>query len=193
MSITHISLLRHGETEGGLRYRGSTDDALSLRGWEQMWAAVGDGEWERIVASPLIRCAAFAQALAERRGIPFEIDERLREMHFGAWEGRTAIEIMAENADALARFWQNPAVYPPPEGEPLADFQARVLAAWRETVRAGQRVLLVSHGGPIRVVLCEIKPHPVERLLELEVAHAALFAVRIRGNHAELALARPTR
>lgn len=189
MQTTLISLLRHGETEGGARYRGSTDDALSPRGWEQMWAAVGEEGWERIVASPLARCAAFAQALAERRGIPFEIDERLREMHFGAWEGRTAIEIMAEDADALARFWQNPAVYPPPDGEPLADFQARVLAAWREIVRASaeQRVLLVSHGGPIRVVLCEIKQHPVERLLELEVAHATLFAVRISGNDAELA------
>lgn len=184
MQSTHISLLRHGETEGGSRYRGSTDDALSPLGWEQMWAAVGELEWDRIVASPLIRCAAFAQALAERRSIPFEIDARLGEMHFGAWEGRTAIEIMAEDTDALTRFWQNPAAYPPPDGEPLMDFQARVLAAWRDAARAnaGRRVLLVSHGGPIRVVMCEIKQHPVERLLELEVAHAALFAVRINGD-----------
>jgi len=184
-----IHLLRHGETEGGPRYRGSSDDALSPRGWEQMWAAVGEAGWDRIVASPLARCAAFAQALAERRGIPLEIDERLREMHFGAWEGRTAVEIMAQDADALTRFWQNPAAYPPPEGEYLADFQARVLESWREIVRAsaGQRVLLVSHGGPIRVVLCDIRQHPVERLLELDVAHAALLAVRVDGDDAELA------
>lgn len=184
-----IHLLRHGETEGGPRYRGSTDEALSPHGWEQMWAAVGEGCWNRIVASPLARCAAFAQALAERRGIPLEIDARLREMHFGAWEGRTAVDIMAEDADALTRFWQNPAANPPPDGEPLADFQARVIDAWREIVRAsaGQRVLLVSHGGPIRVVLCDIKRHPIERLLELEVAHAALLALRVDGDDAEMA------
>ena len=189
MSSTVIHLLRHGETEGGPRYRGSTDDALTPRGWAQMWAAVGDIGWDRIVASPLVRCAAFAQALAERRGIPLEIDARLREMHFGAWEGRTAVEIIAQDADALTRFWQDPAAYPPPDAEPLLAFQARVLQAWREIVRAGaaQRVLLVSHGGPIRVVLCDIKQHPVERLLELDVAHAALLAVRVHGDGAELA------
>lgn len=188
MNSTVIHLLRHGETEGGARYRGSSDDALSQRGWEQMWAAVGEVGWDRIIASPLARCAAFAQALAARRGIPLEIDERLREMHFGAWEGRTAAELMAEDADALARFWQNPGAYPPPDAEPLRDFQARVLHAWREIIRdhAGQRVLLVSHGGPMRVVLCDIRQHPVERLLELEVAHAALLAVRVNGDGADL-------
>ncbi len=188
MNATLIHLLRHGETEGGPRYRGSSDDALNPSGWEQMQAAVEGGSWDRIVASPLIRCAAFAQALAERRGIPLAIDARLREMHFGAWEGRTAVEIMEEDGDALTRFWQNPAAYPPPGGEPLIEFQARVLAAWRDIVRdnSGQRVLLVSHGGPIRVILCEIRRHPVERLLEFEVAHAALLAVRIDGDDAEL-------
>jgi alpha-ribazole phosphatase len=188
MNSTVIHLLRHGETEGGPRYRGSTDDALSPRGWAQMWAAAGEVSWDRVVSSPLVRCAAFAQALAERRGIPLEIDERLREMHFGAWEGRTATEIMAQDADALARFWQDPAANPPPDGERLLKFQTRVLAAWREVIRdnVGQRVLLVSHGGPIRVVLCEVRRHPVERLLELEVAYAALLAMRVRGDGAEL-------
>ena len=182
-----IHLLRHGETEGGPRYRGSTDDVLTPLGWEQMWAAVSEHCWDRVVTSPLVRCAAFAQALAERRGIPLEIDGRLREMHFGAWEGRSAAEIMAEDTDALTRFWQNPATNPPPGGEPLAEFQARVIKAWREIVRAnsGQRVLLVSHGGPIRVVLCEIKQHPVERLMEIEVGHGALQCVRVCGELCE--------
>lgn len=188
MNPTVIHLLRHGEVEGGPCYRGSSDDPLSPCGWEQMWAAVGELDWDCIVASPLVRCAAFARSLAERRGIPLEIDARLREMHFGAWEGRTAAAIMAEDADALTRFWQDPAAYPPPDGEPLAAFRARVLQAWREITHAsaGQRVLLVSHGGPIRVVLCEIKQHPVERLLEIEVAHAALLALRVHDDGAEL-------
>jgi alpha-ribazole phosphatase len=147
-----------------------------------MWAAVGEISWDRIVSSPLARCAAFAQELAERQGIPLDIDGRLQEMHFGAWEDRTAAEIMAQDADALARFWQDPFAHPPPDGETLADFRARVLAAWREIVgnSAGQRVLLVSHGGTMRVALCEIMQHPFERLLELEVAHAALIAVQVQ-------------
>lgn len=191
MKPTVIHLLRHGETEGAPGYRGSSDDALTARGWEQMWTAVGAvdaGGWDRIVTSPLVRCAAFARKLAGHRGIPLAIDERLREMHFGAWEGRSAAEIMAQDADAMTRFWQNPVAYPPPDAEPLAELQARVLAAWREIIRAstGQRVLLVSHGGPMRILLCEIRQLPIERLLELEVAHAALLAVRVNGDDAEL-------
>ncbi|MFZ0006897.1 MAG: histidine phosphatase family protein, partial [Steroidobacteraceae bacterium] len=64
-----VHVLRHGETEGGARYWGRTDVALSARGWEQMRAAVAGHSWERIVSSPLQRCAAFAEALAGERHI----------------------------------------------------------------------------------------------------------------------------
>ena len=67
MNETHVDLLRHGEVEGGERYRGSTDDALSARGWEQMRAAVGDAcAWTGIVSSPLKRCAEFGPIAAYR-------------------------------------------------------------------------------------------------------------------------------
>lgn len=127
-----IALLRHGETEGGARFRGSTDDPLSLAGWEQMRIAVGKEPWQRIVASPLKRCAEFADGLAARLGIPLEIDDRLREMHFGGWEGKTAAELMESDGEALTRFWRDPASYTPPGAEPLRDFQVRVLAAWSD-------------------------------------------------------------
>ncbi|MGH8626386.1 MAG: hypothetical protein ACREYC_14335 [Gammaproteobacteria bacterium] len=41
---TFIDLRRHGEAEGGARYRGSTDDPLTAEGWAQMWAAVRE-DW----------------------------------------------------------------------------------------------------------------------------------------------------
>jgi hypothetical protein len=66
--ITYIDLLRHGEVEGGVRFRGSTDHPLTAEGWAQMWAAVGtDIHWDRIVTSPLTRCADFARALSRYR------------------------------------------------------------------------------------------------------------------------------
>jgi len=183
-----LHLLRHGETEGGPRYRGSSDDALTPLGWQQMETAVGDTTWDRIITSPLIRCADFARALAERRSIPLTIDPRLREMHFGAWEGKSAAELMESDADALARFWRDPAANPPPGGEPLADFQARMLGAWREIIQnhPGQRLLLVSHGGPIRAILCEVQGHPLTRMLEIEVGHGALRCVRVGDGFPEL-------
>ena len=46
---TVIELLRHGEPVGGSRYRGQLDDALSERGWKQMWQAVGGRPlWQQV-------------------------------------------------------------------------------------------------------------------------------------------------
>ena len=94
---TEIELLRHGEPLGGRRYRGKLDDALSEKGWQQMWDAVGRrGDWEQIVTSPLQRCRAFALALGERHGLPVAVDARFAEVGFGSWEGRTRQELEAQ-------------------------------------------------------------------------------------------------
>jgi alpha-ribazole phosphatase len=130
--VTSIDLLRHGEAEGGARYRGSTDDPLTAEGWAQMWAAVrDDAGWDRVITSPLRRCADFARELARCRSIPLEANEDLREMHFGTWEGRTAAELMKAQPKALRRFWRNPLSHPPAGAEPLTELKARTLAAWR--------------------------------------------------------------
>ncbi|MGH8566487.1 MAG: histidine phosphatase family protein, partial [Gammaproteobacteria bacterium] len=82
---TVVGLLRHGEAEGGPRYRGSTDDPLTANGWMQMWMAVGtEFHWDRIVTSPLARCLDFARELSRRRSLPLEVNDDLRELHFGA-------------------------------------------------------------------------------------------------------------
>lgn len=184
-SITHIDLLRHGETWGGSRFRGRLDDPLTATGWEQMWAAVGPadrkGAWDAIIASPLARCADFAQALSERQGIPLRLDRRLVEMDFGAWEGRTAADLMATDAEALGRFWADPLANTPPGGEPLLAFASRVLAAWGDLLdqEPGERLLVIGHGGVIRVILCQVLGHPLGQLLELEVGHASLKRLRV--------------
>ncbi|WP_205617267.1 histidine phosphatase family protein [Pelomicrobium methylotrophicum] len=179
-----FDLLRHGETEGGQRYRGVTDDPLTDAGWEQMWRAVrGKGLWDRIVTSPLERCAAFAEALAARHAIVLEVDERWREIDFGAWEGHTVEELMAQDPQALERFWRDPLAHPPPGGERLAAFRDRVLAAWRELASRcwGQRVLIVTHAGPIRVVLAHLSGWPANGLLSIEVPLASLMRLRPQG------------
>lgn len=124
--VTVVELLRHGEPEGGQKFRGAVDDPLSPRGWEQMRAAVGDYRgWQAIVSSPLIRCAAFAHELAERLNCPLEIVQGFSELSFGIWEGRAVAEVNATDPLTLARFWRDPVAYPVPNGEPVADFNGR--------------------------------------------------------------------
>jgi alpha-ribazole phosphatase len=180
----YLELLRHGETEQGGGLRGSLDDALTATGWAQLRAAVQQaGPWDRLISSPLQRCARFAEELAEQRGLPLSLDPALQELHFGAWEGRSAAELMVRDADALGRFWTDPSAFTPPGGEPLVEFEARVLDAVQrlELNHAGERLLLVTHGGVMRLLLAGARGLPPADLLQVNVSHAQ--RVRLQLDH----------
>ncbi|BAV76639.1 alpha-ribazole-5''''-phosphate phosphatase [Pseudomonas chlororaphis subsp. aurantiaca] len=179
-----LDLLRHGETELGGGLRGSLDDALTDAGWQQMRAAVaGQGPWDRLVSSPLQRCARFAEELGARLALPVTLEPDLQELHFGAWEGQSAAALMATDAEALGQFWADPYAFTPPQGEPVLAFSARVLGAVERLQQrhAGERVLLVSHGGVMRLLLAQARGLPREQLLNVEVAHGALFALTVEA------------
>ncbi|WP_339433692.1 alpha-ribazole phosphatase family protein [Pseudomonas sp. EA_65y_Pfl2_P78] len=177
-----LDLLRHGETELGGGLRGSLDDALTEKGWAQMRAAVvAGGPWDRLVSSPLQRCARFAAELGEQLNLPVQLDKDLQELHFGSWEGQSAAALMETDAEALGLFWADPYGFTPPQGEPVSDFSARVLAAVArlQAAYAGERVLLISHGGVMRLLLAQARGLPREQLLNVEVGHGALFSLTV--------------
>jgi len=181
----HLDLLRHGETELGGGLRGSLDDALTAKGWEQMRAAVvAQGPWDRVVSSPLQRCARFAEELGARLAVPVSLEKDLQELHFGAWEGQSAAALMETDAEALGLFWADPYSFTPPEGEPVSDFSERVLGAVARLhhAYAGERVLLVSHGGVMRLLLARARGLPREQLLNVEVGHGALFSLHVAAD-----------
>ncbi|MDX1655209.1 MAG: alpha-ribazole phosphatase family protein [Candidatus Competibacteraceae bacterium] len=181
---TTIDLLRHGEPVGGRKFRGLVDDPLSEAGWRHMRQAVGDHHpWNRLITSPLSRCAAFSRELARRHGIPLEIEPRFRELSFGDWDGHLVADIDANDPQALGRFWCDPLNHAPPGGESLAAFDTRVTVAWEELVeqQAGGHLLVVCHGGIIRVVLGHILEMPLARLWRLAVPYASLSRVRYYG------------
>lgn len=181
--------MRHGEPLGGTRFRGWLDDPLNETGWTQMRAAVGDGcHWDAVVTSPLKRCAEFAEELAGRHSLPLEIDERFKEMGFGQWEGKIPAEVAAVDAARLENFWRDPVAFPPPEGESLAAVQARVAEGWQDLLarHSGRRVLLVCHGGVIRLVLAQVLGIPLSNLFRLHVPFASLSRVRVEGDFSEL-------
>lgn len=173
-----IDLLRHGDT-GQRSYRGQLDDALSPLGWTQMRAAIFGRTWDSIVSSPLRRCAEFASDLAAARRVPLRIDPRLAEYHFGEWQG-VPIEMLAqEQGDALGRFWADPVNCPPPGGEPFAAFRERLCGALNDVADAAmtQRVLVVTHGGAIRMLRCEAEARDFGDMANIDVPHASLHAL----------------
>ena len=181
----HLDLLRHGETELGGGLRGSLDDALTAKGWAQMRAAVvAQGPWDRVVSSPLQRCARFAEELGAQLKVPVSLEKDLQELHFGAWEGQSAAALMETDAEALGLFWADPYSFTPPQGEAVSDFSERVLGAVARLHQAysGERVLLVSHGGVMRLLLARARGLPREQLLNVEVGHGALFSLHVAAD-----------
>ena len=186
---TTLDLLRHGEPVGGRKYRGQIDDPLSEKGWMQMHAAVGEtAPWTRIVSSPLLRCRAFAETLAGRHGLPLAFDDRLKEVGFGEWEGKSAAEIEADAPGTLARFKADPVNACPVGAEPLADFHARVAAALDDLLAqyAGQHVLLVGHAGVMRMALAWALQIPLAHAYRIEVATTSLTRLRFDNGRATL-------
>ncbi len=198
--ISYIDLLRHGETINHTRYCGSTDTPLTTNGRTQMWTVtekIPPG-WDHMITSPLIRCGAFAETFSRRHTIPCTVDERIKEIHFGDWENCSAAELMQTDADILTRFWNNPVLNTPPNGERLSDFETRVLSAWHDITDqcAGKKILMITHGGVIRMILCHVLQHPVERMLEFNIGHATIQRIQIKHeksqNHTSLITHTPT-
>jgi len=187
MSGTHttiIDFMRHGEPVGGRKYRGQIDDPLSEKGWGQMWAAVsGDAPWQVIVSSPLIRCRAFAEALAQDRGLPLTLEPRLQEVAFGVWEGKTAAEITAQDPGRVFNFKRDPVAWRPESAESLKDFRARVSEAFENLAQtyAGQHVLVVAHAGVLRMAMCHVLGLTEAHAYRLQIGSAAMARFKLES------------
>jgi adenosylcobinamide kinase/adenosylcobinamide-phosphate guanylyltransferase len=141
------------------RYQGQADLPLSKVGRRQaarLASRLAQEEIHAIYASDLQRARETAAAVASLHNLPVRDDPRLREMDFGEWEGLTYEEIQERDPQQLAAWEAGPLDVAPPGGETLAQVAARVQAVLDEITAAhpDQTVLLVGHGGPLRVLLC---------------------------------------
>lgn len=177
-----IDLMRHGEPVGGSLYRGhSIDDPLSEKGWSQMWDAIGDeAPWGHIITSPLQRCSEFATTLAARHHLIHSTYDDLREIGFGAWEGKTKEQLKAERADEFAAFYRNPVDNTPENAEPVRDFFARVSTLFDQLIEAQQtdHVLIVTHAGVIRAIVTHALQAPLDCMYRLTISNGGISRLR---------------
>jgi broad specificity phosphatase PhoE len=108
-------------------------------------------------------------------------------MDFGEWEGRPIEEVHRDDAEAVTRFYQDPATVAPPGGESMEMVQGRLLNAWQQvlTQHKGEHLLLVQHGGTIRILLADLLGMPLAAVTRLEIHYASLSRVQIYETDAE--------
>ena len=187
--MTEIIIIRHGETEWNKtgRFQGHSDVPLSVEGRAQAEALgrhLALDHVDAIYASDLIRAMETAAPLAARFGLTVTPDPLLRELNFGAWEGRSFNDVNAEHSDTMKRFYNDPEHADIPESEPFPEFQKRVAGRVREIVRAhqGKRVVIVSHGASIRILLADILAMPIRSIWHVSQLNTAVNKIRFEDD-----------
>ena len=178
-----LLLARHGEVPSNreLRYVGSLDEPLAAPGLEQadrLAAALAGLPVRAVYSSPLRRAQETGRRIAAARDLPLRLDPRLREQAFGEWEGRTRREVLAGDGERLLR-WEADLGSEPPGGESLDAVQRRMLDLVGDLSREhpGDWIVLVSHVGPIKALLCAALGVPLAAARHLFLDPATLSVV----------------
>ena len=187
--MTEIIIIRHGETEWNKtgRFQGHSDVPLSAEGRTQA-ETLGKNlivdHVDAIYASDLTRAMETAAPLAARFGLPVISDPQLRELNFGAWEGRNFNDVNAENPNAMKNFYTDPEQADIPESEPFPEFPRRVAGRVREIVahERGKRVVIVSHGASIRILLADLLSMPIRSIWHLSQLNTAVNKIRFEDD-----------
>ena len=112
-------------------------------------AVLAVAEPVQIVASPTARTSELARELSRLFGVPLRFDERLRELHFGSWEGRAWSEL--DQSDAVQAWMKKWRTARPPGGETVGELEERVRRCLAEM--PSEPTLIVTHAGVIRAAL----------------------------------------
>lgn len=166
--MTRLCLVRHGQTDWNLegRYQGQSDVGLNENGLEQardLAKQLAKETFAAFYASDLSRARVTAEVIAAEHGMPVLVDERLREINQGEWEG-LLVQVIRDRYDDL---WQSrkidPAGWRPPGGETVAEVAKRTWAALDDIAARypDGRVLVASHGLTIATIICKSEGIPI--------------------------------
>jgi probable phosphoglycerate mutase len=189
-----VHLLRHGETLQAAQgyFAGDIDPPLTERGRAEADAVARIApplDLAALYVSPKLRARSTAEPVARACGLQPVVDERLREIAYGRWEGRNESEVQASEPAEFSAWTQDPATHSPPGGENAFEVAARVVSvlARAEREHPNGRVMMVSHKATIRVLVCALLDLPMRRFRDrLSCPPASLTTLEIGAGGAML-------
>jgi probable phosphoglycerate mutase len=191
MPVPVIYYIRHGETawnaEG--RFQGSQDIPLNELGRVQAVASgeilkrllAGEGrapESLPYVASPLGRARTTMELLRGVMALPAEdysVDERLREIGYGRWEGLTLPEMEANDPATFVMRQLDKWNIPAPSGESYASVTSR-MRQWSASL-AGDTIT-VAHGGTMRALMVALGVAPPLEAADMPIGQGVVYVFR---------------
>ncbi len=172
-----IYYVRHGQTDynAARRIQGILDIPINATGRLQArrnGALLNELIWDKarfdFVASPLLRARQTMEIVRHEMGLSpdgYRTDDRLREIHFGAWGGLTMEDIAARDPENYARRQADPWNEAPPEGQCYREFHDQVMA-WLAEVTSD--TILVAHGGTGRCLSRHFLKLPPDEMVHLD-------------------------
>ncbi|GAC1514824.1 MAG: histidine phosphatase family protein [Gemmatimonadaceae bacterium] len=180
MAIT-LYLVRSGSAVGGEgRCIGRSDPVLSDAGERAIRALAESwhGGSARFVASDLERSVRSATAFAAHWPARIAREPRLREMHYGAWDGQLWSDLEVSDGARLERWRATPHAAATPDGEAfpqVADRASAWLSAVADAAGSGtETIIAFAHEASIRATICRALALPLDRGFRLHVDHAGV-------------------
>jgi probable phosphomutase (TIGR03848 family) len=170
--VTTVILLRHGRT--------TANTGGVLAGWTPGVQLDETGAGQARAVGPLERCRQTADAIAEGRQLAVQTDDRLGEARYGTWTGRAIKELVKDPLWKVVQQHPSAAVFPGPEGEGLAQTQARAVSAVREwNAKLGPDAvwLACSHGDVIKAILADALGLHLDQFQRIVVDPASVSVV----------------
>ena len=195
--MTCLILVRHAESEMQGCYVGRLDPPLSARGHAQAAALARRMAGQSLAAvysSPLKRTLTTAQMIATPHGLEVNAIAKLVELDFGDWDGLTYQKIAEIAPQPFNRWLADPAQVRPPSGETLLEMSRRVMEAINGIIAAhpGETVVVVTHGGPARVIVCHALGIPLSEQWRIRQDLAAVSWLDFGEREATLSLLNDT-
>lgn len=189
-----LYITRHGETVWNTqkRMQGWSDSDLTENGISNA-VSLGDRmkeiKLDVIYTSPSKRTITTANLIKGEREIPIILDENLREINMGLWEGQTLSDIEQKYPIEYDAFWNTPHLYKTLNGESFAMLHKRVLNAINsiQDKHSSGNILIVTHSVVIKTLLAFFKNYPLEKLWDPPFIHdTSLTIIELTGNKSNI-------
>jgi alpha-ribazole phosphatase len=185
--MTRLFLIRHGNTvdeETKKVYKGRIDIPLSKRGIARMEKAAAfltTYPMKKVFTSTLSRSVESGRIIALSQGLQAETESAFDEVSFGLWEGLAFDEIKERYPVEQAQWIDDPAAYPPPQGESFESAQKRSMEGLARVLQEStdQHVAVVAHAGILRIMIFSLLEMKLSRLFRIGQDYGAINIVDI--------------
>ncbi|MEH2178154.1 histidine phosphatase family protein [Nostoc sp.] len=183
-----LLLVRHGETDWNrqTRFQGQIDVPLNDNGRQQSQKAsefLQEVAIDNACSSTMLRPKETAEIILKQHpNVNLELEDGLREISHGLWEGKLETEIELEFPGELQRWRMIPTQVQMPEGENLQQVWERSVAAWQSIVQAASNnqfktVLVVAHDATNKTLLCHILGLSLENFWSFRQGNGAVSVI----------------